>query len=100
MIVNSQLFKSYLECPTKCWLRARAEPPSAANQYAAWVAEESESYFGHSLERLLAAFPESARAAAPPAPKQPNDVTWGVAFAANWNASDLESTLHAVVRQP
>jgi len=26
MIVTSPLFEAYLECKTKCWLRARAEP--------------------------------------------------------------------------
>jgi hypothetical protein len=26
MIVTFQLFKAYLECPTKCWLLSRGEP--------------------------------------------------------------------------
>jgi hypothetical protein len=36
MIVSSPLFEAYLECDTKCWLRARAEP-GTGNIYAEWV---------------------------------------------------------------
>ena len=36
MIVSAPLFEAYLECSTKCWLRARAEP-SAGNAYAEWA---------------------------------------------------------------
>ena len=41
MIVSSPLFEAYLECDTKCWLRARAEP-SAGNTYAEWARLKNE----------------------------------------------------------
>src|SRR6266849_11036766 len=78
MIVSSQLFESYLECSTKCWLRSRAEP-AAGNFYAEWVRTQNETYFQDGLKRLLATLPESDRATAPPIPKIPKDVTWRLA---------------------
>ena len=44
MIVSSQLFESYLECSTKCWLRSRAEP-ATGNFYAEWARAQNETYF-------------------------------------------------------
>jgi len=58
MIVGSQLFKSYAECSTKCWLRSRAEPVTG-NYYAGWVRAQNEIYFKDGLKRLLATFPNA-----------------------------------------
>jgi predicted RecB family nuclease len=99
MIVSSQLFRSYLECPTKCWLRARAEPPTG-NYYAEWVSAQNETYFRGALSRLLVTFPQSDRVTAPPIPKNTNDVTWRLAFDVNWKTRELESCLQAVGRLP
>ena len=43
MVISSQLFESYLQCPTKCWLRWRAEQPTG-NAYAEWLAAQNETY--------------------------------------------------------
>jgi CRISPR/Cas system-associated exonuclease Cas4 (RecB family) len=43
MKITPDLFEAYLKCPTKCWLRATAEP-SAGNTYAEWVKAQSDSY--------------------------------------------------------
>ena len=77
MIVSSPLFEAYLECDTKCWLRARAEP-SAGNTYAEWARLKNETYYEDGYKRLLAMFPESC-AIAPPIPKHAKDVKWRVA---------------------
>ena len=74
MIVSSPLFEAYLECDTKCWLRARAEP-SAGNTYAEWARLKNETYYEDGCKRLLAMFPESC-AIAPPIPKHAKDVKW------------------------
>ena len=99
MIVGSQLFESYLKCPTKCWLRSRAEPP-AGNSYSAWVSAQSEAYLQGGLKRLLVTLPESDRATAPPFPKNPKDVTWRLAIVAHWKTRETESCLQAVERVP
>ena len=65
MIVSSQLFEAYLECDTKCWLRAHAEP-STGNNYAEWARLKNETYYEDGRKRLLATFPESGHAIAPP----------------------------------
>ena len=51
MIVSSPLFEAYLECATKCWLRARAEP-SAGNTYAEWARLQNETYYEDGLQTL------------------------------------------------
>ena len=65
MIVSSRLFEAYLECDTKCWLRARAEP-SSGNTYAEWARLKNKTYYEDGCKRLLAMFPENGRAIAPP----------------------------------
>jgi hypothetical protein len=65
MIVSSQLFEAYLECHTKCWLRARAEP-GTGNTYAEWARIKNETYYEDGRKRLLAMFPENGRPIAPP----------------------------------
>jgi hypothetical protein len=64
MIVSSPLFEAYLECDTKCWLRARAEP-GTGNIYAEWVRLKNETYYEDGRKRLLAMFPENGRAITP-----------------------------------
>ena len=72
MIISSPLFESYLQCPTKCWLRSRAEP-SAGNSYAEWVGARKKTYLEDGLKRLLVNFPESDCATTPPIAKNPKD---------------------------
>ena len=99
MIISSQLFEAYLECPTKCWLRSRAEP-ATGNFYAEWARSQNETYLEYGLKRLLVSFAKSDRATAPPIPKNPKDVTWRLAIDVRWRTSDLESCLQAVERMP
>ena len=99
MIVSSQLFEAYLECPTKCWLRSRAEP-ATGNFYAEWARPQNETYLEYGLKRSFATVPESDRATAPPIPKNPKDVTWCLAIDVRWRTRELESRLQAVERIP
>ena len=99
MIINSKLFEAYLECPTKCWLRSRAEP-AKPNYYAEWARAQNETYLEYGLIRLLVPFAKSDQATAPPIPKNPKDVTWCLAIDALWRTKDLESSLQAVERIP
>jgi predicted RecB family nuclease len=99
MIVTYQLFDSYLDCTTKCWLLSRAEP-ATGNCYAEWVRARNEAYFQDGLKRLRSALPESERATTPPIPKNTKDVTWCLALDVRWRIRDLESRLQAVERVP
>ena len=97
MIVSSQLFEAYIECSTKCWLRSRAEP-TAGNAYAEWARAQNEAYRQDGLKRLLAMFPESDRAIAPPISKNSKDATWRIAIDVRLRTNELESRLQAVER--
>src|SRR5215472_16821400 len=99
MIVSSQLFKSYLECPTKCWLHSHAEP-ATGNVYQEWTHAQNEAYFRDGLKLILPTVPESDRVASPPVPTKLKDVTWRLAVDALWRTKDLESRLQAVERVP
>ena len=99
MIVSSQLFKDYLECSTKCWLRSRAEP-ATGNFYAEWARPQNETYLECGLKLSFATVPESDRATAPPIPKNTRDVTWRLAIDVRWRTRDMESCLQAVERIP
>ncbi len=65
MTITPSLFEAFLKCPTKCWLRATNETPSA-NTYAEWVQSQNESFRAAQGERVLAETPpgESARSPA------------------------------------
>ena len=97
--ISSQLFESYLECFTKCWLRSRAEP-ATGNVYAEWIRAQKETYLRDRLKRLLQSPSESDCVTAPPIPKNAKDVTWRLAFDVCWRTRDLESSLQAVERLP
>ena len=99
MITGPQLFENYLQCPTKCWLRSRAEPPTG-NSYADWVSARNKTYLQDGLKRLLAKFPESDCATAPPIAKNPKDFTWRLAIDVRWKTKELESCLQTVERVP
>ena len=99
MIISSPVFEAYLECPTKCWLRSRAEP-TAGNAYAEWARAQNEAYYEDGLKRLLAMFPESDRAMGPPISKNSKDVTWRIASDVRLRTNNLETRLQAVEKMP
>ncbi len=86
-LVSSQLFESYLECSTKCWLRSRGEP-ATGNVYAEWVRAQKETYLQDSLKRLLQSLSESDCVTAPPIPKNAKDLTWRLAIDVRWRTRD------------
>ena len=99
MIISSPLFESYLQCPTKCWLRSRAEP-SAGNSYAEWVGARKKTYLQDGLKRLLVNFPERDCATTPPIANDPKDFTWRFARDVRWKTKEVESYLQTVERVP
>jgi len=99
MIVSSQLFEMYLQCPTKCWLHSRGEPPPG-NSYAEWVKAHNETYFQEGIKRLLITFPEGDRAIAPPIAGNPRGLSWRFAIDVGGNTNEADSRLQAVERVP
>ena len=97
MIISSSLFEAYLDCDTKCWLRAHAEP-SAGNPYAEWASLRNEDYQARGLQHLLTMFPESDRAIAPRIFRDAKNAAWRVAIDVRLFTNGLESRLPAVER--
>src|SRR5260221_10338235 len=64
MIITPHLFEAFLKCPTKCWLRAAAEPKSG-NGYAEWAQAQNESFRATATERLLSETPKDESALSP-----------------------------------
>ncbi len=51
MKITSDLFKAFLNCPTKCYLRSLGET-GTGNEYADWVRVQADSYRASGLDRL------------------------------------------------
>jgi predicted RecB family nuclease len=99
MIVSSPLFEAYLECDTKCWLRARAEP-GTGNIYAEWVRLKNETYYEDGRKRLLEMFPENGRAIAPSLSQHAKDSMWRVATDVRLQTHRLASSLQGIEKMP
>lgn len=100
MKITPDLFHANLKCPTKCWLRAKAEPPSG-NPYAEWVKTQTESYRARETMKLVA----GAAAGELPAPVTGESLKaakWqvvpNVVVQAQMDSSELEASLHVLER--
>jgi hypothetical protein len=58
MKVSADVFEAFMNCATKCWLRAFGEPASG-NAYAEWVNSQKESYRADAATILMADVPAS-----------------------------------------
>jgi predicted RecB family nuclease len=96
-MISSHLFEAYLECPTKCWLRAQREP-STGNVYAEWAVLKNESYRKEWLERRLAIVAEPDRILSATLETVRKEATWRFAVDMRVQADDLECRIPAVER--
>ena len=96
-MISSHLFEAYLECPTKCWLRAQNEP-ATGNVYAEWGRAQNETYREEWLERRLAILAEADRVLSPTFEANPKEATWRFAVDMRVQANDLECRIPAVER--
>ena len=99
MTVSSLIFESYLACPTKCWLRSRAEP-ATGNLYAEWARAQNETYFQDGLKYLLATCPESDRVIAPALPKNFEESDLAPRRRCALDNKELDCSLQAIERVP
>jgi predicted RecB family nuclease len=56
MKITTDLMEAFLNCATKCYLRAREEVPTG-NAYADWLRAQSEIFRREGIKRLVAGFP-------------------------------------------
>jgi hypothetical protein len=102
MKITPDVFKAYLKCPTKCWLRAAHHPP-AGSVFSEWVKAQDDSYRSTERERLIA---QSANGEVALSPDIENikAAKWRLALSlavqAKMDSCVLECELHALERVP
>jgi predicted RecB family nuclease len=95
---TAEIFSAFLKCPTKCYLRSTGHTGSG-NAYADWVRDRTDAYLGAVRRRLLAGVPE-AEVVIAPATETLKTATWRLALDLPVQASNGDSRLHAVEREP
>ena len=102
MKMTPDLFEAFLKCPTKCWLRATAEPTSG-NDYAEWIQNQNESYRASATKRLLSEITKDESVISLTA-ENLKIVKWrlaaGIVAQAEMNSCVLETKIDAVERIP
>jgi hypothetical protein len=93
-MISSHLFEAYLECPTKCWLRAQ-NMPATGNLYSEWRRAQNESYRKEWLVRRPAIVAEPARILSPTFEADRKEATWRFAVDMGVQADDLECRIPA-----
>jgi len=96
-MISSHHFEAYLECPTKCWLRAQNEA-STGNVYAEWARAQNETYRKEWLERRVAIVAEADRILSPTFEADRKEATWRFAVDIRVQADDLECRIPAAER--
>jgi predicted RecB family nuclease len=102
MKISAELFDAFLKCPTKCWLRAAAEP-STGNAYAEWVKSKAASYRVSEAERLALEIPKDEFVVSPTVENLRSGkwlLATGMVTQAQQSSCALESELDAVARVP
>src|SRR5438309_1543379 len=95
-LVTSQLFESYLACPTKCYLQAIGEL-TTENDFAIWSDARRESYRLDGLRRLMLDHSRTIDGGEPD-PGHWKHELWTFAFNQIVRAQNYEAHLHAVQR--
>jgi predicted RecB family nuclease len=98
MAITPELFRAYLLCPTKCWLKSNGER-GTGNAYAEWVEGQNEAFRVAGINRLHSESPGGDVVISPDSDsfKEP---TWRLATDVPVQTEQLESRVHAVERLP
>jgi len=100
MKITPDLFEAFLNCPTKCWLKA-ADEPTPSSTYGEWVLAHNESFRLFATQRFLSVHPKGHCVLSPTA-EEVKDSQWRLAtdlvVKAEWNSCSLESRIDVVER--
>ena len=99
MAVTTDLVEAFLKCPTKCFLRARAEVETG-NAYADWVRTESDVFRSEGIKRLAAGVAPDKCATGTAATESSKSAHWQFALDFVARHEDLQCCCHAVERIP
>jgi hypothetical protein len=95
-LVTSQLFESYLACPTKCYLQSVGEVP-AGSDFTIWSETRYESYRFEGLQRLTADHSQTINGGEQD-PRHWKHALWHFAFNQIVRAQNYEAHLYAIQR--
>ena len=99
MAVTTDLVEAFLKCPTKCFLRARAEVETG-NAYADWVRTESDVFRSEGIKRLVAGVAADKCATGTAATESGRSAQWQLALDFVARSENLRCSCHAVERIP
>ena len=97
MLITSQLFETYLQCRTKCFLRSLGET-ATENSYSYWVYAQQASYLSEEIKRFTQGAAQNECVTRPIEREDAQSAKWRFAIEATARAQNLESTIHAVER--
>ena len=98
MAITTDLVEAFLKCPTKCFLRARAEVETG-NAYADWVRAETDVFRSEGIKRLVAGVAPDKCATGTAATKS-KSAHWQFALDFVARRENLRCSCHAVERIP
>ena len=99
MQITADIFEAYLNCPTKCYLRAHNEA-GIGNAYADWVQTETEAYRSAAIKRLKDGASPDEHVTGVACTKDLKAAKWRLAFDVVAQSPSLESKVHAIERIP
>jgi hypothetical protein len=97
MIISSNVFEAYLNCPSKCWFRFRNEV-GTGHMYSQWQETQNRSYCKEALKRLIDNTHTDDFIIAPSQPINIKRATWKLASDLVVRKDNLEATVHAIER--
>ncbi len=97
MLISSDVFEAYLDCPTKCWFRFRGAE-IVSNRYSQWVETQNQSYRIEAFKQLLDNVHQNDSILAPTKPLNIKKSTWRLAADFVVRKDNLESRIFALER--
>jgi predicted RecB family nuclease len=99
MAITTDLVEAFLKCPTKCFLRARAEIETG-NAYADWFRTESDVFRNEGIRRLMAGVAPDKCVTGTAATESGGLAQWQLALDFVARGENLRCSCHAVERIP
>ena len=97
MVISSDLFEAYLDCPSKSWFRFRSEVASG-NIFSQWLLRQSQSYRKKALKHLLESAHRDDLLIAPSQPMNIKRAKWRLAADFVARKDNLEANIQAIER--
>ncbi|HEY6373656.1 MAG TPA: Dna2/Cas4 domain-containing protein [Candidatus Sulfotelmatobacter sp.] len=99
MAITRDLVEAFLKCPTKCFLRARAEV-ATGNAYADWFRTKSEIFRSEGITRLVAGIAPDNCTTSTAATESRRSAQWQLALDFTVRSENLRCSCDAVERIP